>query len=243
MQTVKGEAAASLCKEEFQLFFTEFVVPLCDQALEARVKEEDAMDPKPRYKTAYGYITLHSVRDHARETLEDAYRGLEKGLWYRAPNVPMAAYKPTSMSPFFVTLDNGPAHSFWLGRRDWLKHMPSIGISLLQVLFVCPHGHDLHQTVEHCNSVIKRKCKKELAELCCCNPDLKKQEGCKVVFETVGEQVRRICEQAFVDHNLERLRSAIQIVAAKKGKELVVKGRSGKAVSVRGTAGGFSPLS
>ena len=223
MQTITGEEAVSLCKEEFQLFFTEFLVPIVDKALRERIQRENSESPIPKYRTGYGYITLEKVVQYAAETLGDAYRGLQRGLWQSHANVPESAYQPNKdRLPFFVTLDNGPAHSFWLGPHDWLQHMHSIGISLLQVLYVCPHGHDLHQTVEHVNGVIKREARKELARLTRSTPDLSKKEGCKVVFDTVEKQEARVCEQEFVDNNLERLKATIAIAAAKKNEELLV---------------------
>jgi hypothetical protein len=143
-----------VCKEEFQVFFKCFVVPLCVRALEKRLQDEEAITPTPRYQGRWKQHSLKEVIQQVKTALDDAYRGLELGFWSERKNLSKEAYIPTLECPFFISMDNGPAHSFFQG-RGCSRHTREPGCSLLQVIYVAPHGHDIHQVVERTIGVIK----------------------------------------------------------------------------------------
>ena len=121
-------------------------------------------------------MTFCDIVDVWRSKLSGAYECIVPGEtpvhqvpathWRAFPHVPVEAYKPTTGAgqwPFFVTLDRSTAHSFWL---KWHKeHLLEPGFPLLQVLKICPRGHDLHQIVEHAIGVIKSHVYKLLGDV------------------------------------------------------------------------------
>lgn len=148
MQTVEGDDAKGLCKEEFQAFMKYFVRPLVERAVRWRLREENQLAVTPTYTVrrlsdrggggigeANGVEqTLQEICDYWKAELNGAYVALLNKMWHPHTHatggaVPLAAYKPTCwrekrsedsayIVPFFVTLDNHGVHSFYLSDDD-----------------------------------------------------------------------------------------------------------------------------
>lgn len=247
LQTVKGSEAQSAVKEEWQDFIKYFVVPLVESTLKKRVAAENAMATIPTYENSDDAAekpqTLQEILASASLLLRDANRGLQKKLWSASKNVPPEAYSFTSDTPCFITMDNGPIHSFWEGKVVRGKHLKQPGVSLLQCIWISPHGHDLHQIIEHCNSFVKRKVRSKLyvdVEDCCGGGgQWDERKGCASIANSCTAFGRAFTAK-MVDNNLPRLFNALTQVAAEKGKELRLIERDGREIKAYGTAGSYS---
>lgn len=160
MQNAKGEEATAFCREEFQDFMQFFLGPLIQKSIAARLAKAEAAIQKVCCVDGK-FLTLAEVVTGWQSRLQQAYQGLQKGLWSAKPNVPWECYRPTAL-PFFLTMDNAAYHSFYWGSGKERRHMPCLGplLSLLQIFRPPPHGHDLHQIVEHAIGIAKREAKR-----------------------------------------------------------------------------------
>lgn len=115
MQTVAGNEASGLCKEEYQAFMLYFVRPLVERAVRERLARENAMEPAPTYtvrrlKELGGKGT--GEQDGVEHTLQeicDFWKAELNGAWVALLNekwlphihaesgfhVQFSAYKPT----------------------------------------------------------------------------------------------------------------------------------------------------
>lgn len=260
MQTDSGEDAQGFCKEEFQSFLKWFVVPLCSDAVERRLQLEEAMQHVPQYECCDGSMrTLQQIVHDLHQTFTDAYAALEAGLWQpwnghkrqgSKGKVPKHAYKPLpphnrpqdeDFIPYFISMDNGPGHSFWVGKkkRDGV-HLNHIGCSLMQILYMAPHGHDMHQIVEHSIGVVKRKARKALREHYQ-KGDLTSHLGCILMYEAVMGVSASLTGES-ISNGLPRMWNALLQIAAPKGVFIDVVTRSGKTLRLEGTGGGYATL-
>lgn len=244
MQTINGQEACSCCKEEYQAFQKYFVAPLANRALHARLARENAMEIVPTYQGTCRPRTLQEIVDDMQRTMEDCYRGLEAKLWCRQAGVEMVAYKPRKdVLPFMITLDRGPAHSFWVGGRRENTHLEDVGVSLLQIMYVCAHGHDLHQIVEHANGFIKGGTKTDLRQVVReGDGDRSKAELCHAVFSGVETHRQRYNERGIINRTLPRLRAAIKQVASATDVDIEYVDSSGRTLRVKGSAGRYASL-
>jgi hypothetical protein len=244
IQIASGEReAAGLCREEYQAFLEHFAAPLIKQ----KVHE--------RYVSRGGEVINHitkrtfkDVYDEWKYTLNSAYgccteygvvgakKAKDEGLWSAYKNVPKSAYKPSDV-PFFLTIDNATCHSLWLEHEK--VHLPSPGVSLLQLLRVPPFGHDLHQIIEHSIGVTKRHVR----------ASVKKKRGSDLVGQTIQACELLAWAQEGAAHftadswakNLDRLHICLHLVAAEKST-LVSFVYRGRFHQLHGTGGNYCYL-
>ena len=240
MQTADGRQAQGAVKEEWQDFMRYFVVPLIEKKLQERVHKEDNMMELPLYRDQEGRdYTLSQIVSDVKQVFEDAYRGLQCGLWKCGDGVHADAYKCTLQTPFFITMDNGPIHSFNTDSR--LIKDP--GLCLLQCLWISPHGHDMHQTIEHCNSFIKRNVRKQLfrdADACAERGEQwTEMKGCASIARSC-KQFAVEFKAHMVDNNLHRLFNALRQIATDAGELQELIERDGTVVKAYGTGGSYS---
>jgi hypothetical protein len=177
VQTVSGEEANNICKEEWQAFMKYFVRPMVERAVKTRLDNENKEAVVPTYtvhrkdpgteQMVTSEETLQQICDYWTRELNGAFVALAHKQWYGEKLVPMSAYRPTTAdggTPFFVTLDNAAAHSHWLdynGKR--IGHEPFPGVPQLQRPTIPSQEHDAHQVVEHAIGFIKSWVRKQLA--------------------------------------------------------------------------------
>jgi uncharacterized protein Usg len=156
MQNQKGTAPGALCKEEFQDFMIHFVHPLLVKDVKDRLIQE--AQGKKMFRVSE--LPLQEVVDYWQGQLHGAYLALLAEQWSvdATHKATAAAYKfDADATPYMLTLDNCTVYSF-LGRQT--RHSLALDLlfpfSLLQIYHVPPHGHDLHQIVEHAIGVIKK---------------------------------------------------------------------------------------
>lgn len=244
LQTVDGDSSCALCKEEVQEFVRLFLIPKIQRALRERIAREDGVQETPQYECSDGSLrTLREIVDELGVVLGDVYSGLCQGLWHRHDkNVPIEAYRPnTGMIPFFLSMDNGPAHSFWLGRRAAQKHMQHVGCSLLQLIFMSPHGHDQHQIVEHTIGVVKRRARGRVKEWAKQRPlsDVTPTVACRFMYDAVCEAAAQVSGRS-ISNGLPRLRNALKQIATPRGVFIELTDRNGVVTVVEGTNGGYA---
>lgn len=214
VQTQKGGAPGGLCKEEFQDFMKYFVHPLLVKDVQDRLKQEEAAGGSKLHKVSDK--PLAEVVDVWRRKFHGAYLGFLRGAW-----VADKKHKPTleafkfecDATPYLLTLDNARVYSF-LGPVNQLHtlHLDmSFPFSLLQIFHIPPHGHDIHQIVEHAIGVIKNHVRKWL--------DALQENVTDIQHEQVFEQML-VGAKAFTNdswrRNVHRLFQCLKIVAAER---------------------------
>ena len=229
VQRVDGEEAGNICKQEFQDFIKFYVAPLVELKVQERLDRENAEAITPRYTvnkigpdgtTAIPeQWTLQEICDFWRAELVGAYIGLRAKLWSAHQGVHISAYEPTCRGdrpPYFVSLDNAGAHSFWLCAIT-KKHMNmrDYGPSLLQFVTIPPQGHDAHQIVEHGIGVIKSHVNKQL-RLC-----LKAgRQPTQAILDRAVKDGMLLFGATAHARNIRRLRNCMRVVAARKGSKV-----------------------
>ena len=230
MQRVDGAKAQNICKYEFQALMEFFVSPLVELRVQQRLDLDNAATVTPLYtvhKLSDNGVTaipvqqtLQQICDYWRSQLNGAFVGLRAKLWSGQSKVPRTAYEPSCRKcagaghpPYFVTLDNAGAHSFWLVAKpkSKRKHMPRMGVSLLQLVTMPPQGHDAHQVIEHAIGAIKGHVNRRLREL--------KREGTKPTQAMLHDAVRAgmlLFNAGSLARNIKRLRNCMRVVAAKE---------------------------
>ena len=260
VQCVDGDEPGNICKQEFQAFIRSYVSPLVERKVQERLDSEEEEAITPRYTvnkigpdgvTAIPeQWTLQEICDFWQDELRGAYVGLRAKLWERRQKVSLKAYEPTCRStrgnppPYFVTLDNAGAHSFWLTIKP-RKHMLTQGVSLLQLVTMPPQGHDAHQLVEHAIGAIKGYVKKQLRKCV--------REGKKPTQATLHRAVKEgmlLYHAGSLARNIRQLRNCMRVVAARQGHNVtftreVFDKREDKWVEkqlcAKGTHGAFPP--
>lgn len=158
--------------------------------------------------------------------------------------MPIEAYNPENLpdhsTPFFMTVDNGPAHSFYLGENK-LEHLTNPGFSLMQLIFISPHGHDIHQIVEHVIGFIKRGSTKEFKQCVHGLQKVERSECCKIMYEAVLRMASEVKAES-IAKGQARMFEALKLIGTVKGKELSVLVH-GKRKRAKSTGGDYSPLS
>lgn len=232
LQRTDGAKAQNICKKEFQALIKYFVSPLVELRVQQRLVRENAEDVTPLYtvhKLSENGVTaipvqqtLQEICDYWRSQLNGAYVGLRAKLWYGHENVPMSAYEPSCRGiagaghpPYFITLDNAGAHSFWLIAQPKAKrkHMRRMGVSLLQLVTMPPQGHDAHQIIGI--GATKGHVNRRLAQL--------KREGTKPTQAMLHSAVREgmlLFTADSLARNIRRLRNCMRVVAAKERKQV-----------------------
>ena len=244
VQTADGKPAQGAVKEEWQDFMRYFVVPLIEKRLQERLARESTMHEPPTYKEHDPNEqpkTLAEIVNDVKNLFEDAWRGLQSGCWQAHASVNANAYHCSLSCPFFVTMDNGPIHSFWDDSKP--KKIVDPGVCLLQCIFISPHGHDMHQVIEHCNSFVKRHTRKRLFRDvdACLNAggEWSELKGCASIASSCTQYAAEFTAE-MVDNNMPRLFNALRQIAADKGEKLELIERDGTVVQVYGTGGSFS---
>jgi hypothetical protein len=237
MQTAKGAAACSICKEEFQAFMKLYVLPRVERMIKERVQREESHTTVPTYQGTHARHSLKQIVHNLRTTLDESYAALQQGLWNGRPGVATEAYRPCMQYPFFLSMDNGPAHSWFLGEGQ-KEHVVEPGCSLMQLLFMSPHGHDMHQIVEHTIGVIKRGVRRDIVESAI-NGDVSLVGGCHIIHNAV-QRLSQLVTAESICKGLHRLQNALRQIAAHKGEVLWLTERDGKRVKVLGTGGSYS---
>jgi hypothetical protein len=238
VQNEQGNEAQGLCKHEFQEFMIHAVHPLLVKDVQDRLKKnvQYTVSGKP----------LAEVVEEWRGMLRGAYEGLKEGLWRGRQGADIDAYKfDDDATPYFLTLDNCPSYSF-LGPGGKVHNIEldkRFLFCLLQIYHMPPHGHDLHQLVEHAIGVIKRAVQKWLNNL--------SQNLATVSHAEVQAQLNEAAksyDNLSWRKNVHRLFVCMKIVAADVNEfvqptelkleegELVVHSKGRKQ---RGTAGGY----
>ena len=248
MQTAAaGDVEASgFCREEFQAFMRYFASPLIQQAIKKRYKlRESGTLP------LWDGMTYREIVRTWRKKLTGAFECIMPGdtkvhkvpktRWRAFPHVDTEAYRPTTgpgQWPFFVTLDRSTAHSFWLIYHK--EHLLHPGVPLLQILRICPRGHDLHQIVEHAIGCIKSHVYKCLGEI---NHQFGRPLRTEDARRAVLEGAELYGPVAW-SNNLPRLLDCLKLVSADWGVEVeleVVEGAVTRTIVQFGTGGNYCP--
>lgn len=235
-QTEKGEPAKAFCKEEMQDFLRYFVHPLAEKCIRLRARAESRMDKPPLYKCGEFMVPFSVLVDHWKRELDAAYRGLEVHAWHPAPEVHPRCYEPTD-TPYFLSFDNAPTHSLW---QDWkVQHLTreQMPVSLLQVIRICPKGHDVHQLVEHAIGAIKGHVARGLREAV---QDEEPMET-DVVWDLVQDGTSLFDASAWAK-NIKRLNIALRIIAAERSETVRFCYPSEVEREFPGQAGNYAPM-
>lgn len=238
LQKVNGEETSAICREEFQAFMKYFVDPLMQKAVRDRMaKEALAGANAPTYDSPVSdkKMNFTQVVCHTKVKFQEAYNALEHEKWHPEKNVSVLAYKPRAV-PYYVTIDNAPCHSFWID--VYKKHLVQPGVPLMHLIRMPPHGHDLHQLVEHANGVVKVHASKGMHRLVC------ESSGNHVlsaddVHELVQEGIKLFTAESHA-RNVRRWKECLRIVAARQGEIVEVVNSSGKVLKTPGTQGGHA---
>lgn len=238
MQTCRGKEARSLCKHEFQYFIRYFVHPLLMKTVNDRILAE-----RQHYLQTGEWNTWSDGQGKEwtfeqlvykwSQKLHDAYRALQQGHWKKHSKVDVECYAPTFL-PYFFSCDNCKAHSFWIKLRSKHLSREQLGTSLLQGLRINPHGHDVHQVVEHAIG-----CAKSNAATV-----LKEAKGNQVplstgmLWDAVQAGAKRFTADS-LEENLERVQGCFTVIAAPSGAIVKVQYR-GKQYLVPGANGDFA---
>lgn len=235
--------AQTICRAEFQKCAEYFISRLVQKAIGERyMRPESSTELLPHGETFCQAVDGWRAKlQGAIECLLPAGARNSAKHWRAYKNVPVSAYEPTTGEgqwPFFVSLDRGPAHSFWLVHDK--VHLVKPGIPLLQLLKVPPRGHDIHQIVEHAIGVMKAWVYKCLGRA--------RAEGVPITTALLSKIILEGCARftaASWDSNLPRLWNCLRIIAAPKGQpvQVTVTSKSGKQrTSMQlGTGGGYCP--
>lgn len=230
------DVASGLCREEYQWWIRYWLHPLLEKAVQDRLDAEEGSGDL--YECDGRRVTFRQLVEHWLAELKAAYLGLTKGDW-KSWNwqfkVPTDCYKPTDL-PYFYSLDNASAHSFWM--RYPVKHLPrdEMGTSLLQGIRICPHGHDIHQIVEHSIGCIKRHVKNVIAKAAKQGRLLDTDE----LFREVHVGADEFGSSAW-ERNRRRLMHALEIISRDKNELYAFEYKKVR-YCARGTAGGYAPM-
>ena len=241
MQKANGvDEAGGLCREEFQWFMRYFVDPLLQKAVTDRMQEE----PNAKKYMCMGVkVTYKQLVEHWHRELASAYDALTKGYWkgwakdgHERNAIPMNLYLPTA-TPYFLSFDRSTAHSFWLDRTQ-VKHLSRANLrtSLLQLIRICPDGHDIHQTPEHAIGCIKGHVGRGIAAAV--------KDGKKLTMDfiyTLVHEGKKLFTADSWDANLERCWHALNVIARDVHEEYCFTYKNHDRQE-RGTAGNYAPM-
>ena len=237
MQTENGKVAESFCKSEMQDFFRYFVHPLAELCVAKRAQKEARMRDPPRYDCDGRMVTFTELVQHWGDALQAAWRGLEMQAWYADPNVDKECYMPTK-TPYFLSFDNAPAHSLWVNlKRKVHLSRDAMPLSLLQIIRICPKGHDFHQIVEHAIGAIKGHVARQLADA--------RTNGEPIETDVLWDVVRDGCSLFTAkswDANLTRLNHALAIIAAEREEIVRFNYPDNVEREIPGQAGNYAPM-
>lgn len=238
MQNEQGKPATSFCKAEMQDFFRYLVSPLAQQCIETRKQREGNMQEQPEYFCDGRMVTFSGLVDHWKRELEAAYRGLTQGAWHAAPYVDKECYEPTEQ-PYFLSFDNAPAHSLWVNKKKQHNHLKrdSMPLSLLQIIRICPKGHDFHQVVEHAIGAMKGHVARNLVGA------MEHQEPIEsdLVWDLV-QDARSLFTADSWKANMVRLNHALRIIAAERFETVRFRYPGNIEREFPGQAGNYAPM-
>lgn len=219
-----------------QAVFKYLVHPLIELHIQKRILKESKMQPVPLYLCGGRYVPLSRVAAHWKKQLNAAYRGLQNNAWHASPGVDIECYKPTDTT-YFLSFDNAPAHSLWVNLKA-KQHLSrqDMPLSLLQLIRICPKGHDLHQHVEHSIGVMKAAVAKELVRAACLDEPL----NTDLVWELVQDAKARYHDGSWRE-NMVKLRAALRVVAADHGEQVQIQYPRGHVRVFPGQAGNYAP--
>lgn len=228
----------SFCKTEMQDFFRYFVCPLAQKCIQTRKDREGAMREPPTYVCDGRKVTFSGLVEHWKQELEDAYTGLTKGAWCAAPHVDIGCYQPTEL-PYFLSYDNAPAHSLWEDSKKNNNHLKreSMPLSLLQIIRICPKGHDFHQLVEHAIGAIKGHVSRNLVGAM----DHQEPIESDLVWDLVQE-AKGLFTDASWNANLVRLNHALRVIAAERSETVRFAYPKNVEREFAGQAGNYAPM-
>lgn len=210
-----------------------YLDPLLQKAVRDRKEEDEEM-----YECNGRRVSFSALVDYWKQELEAAYAGLQEDLWKAwnwQYNIRKESYLPTEV-PYFFSLDNAPAHSFWIKYRTEHISRAQLGTSLLQAIRICPHGHDIHQIPEHAIGCIKAHVKKQLARAV--------RDGRFLTADQVFTEVyvgAELFDSDAWEGNRERWMHALEIVSRNENQlyQFTYKKQQLRAF---GTAGGYAPM-
>lgn len=237
MQTQGGKVAQGFCKQEMQDFLRYFVHPLAEKCIQQRVDREARMQKPTLYSCDGKQVAFGEVVEHWKKQLQAAYRGLELQAWLPFPGVPKKCYQPTD-TPYFLSYDNASSHSFWTDTAQSIhlprRHLP---LSLLQIIRICPKGHDIHQLVEHSIGAIKKHVATELVQATLHQEPI----GTDLLWDLVQDGMLKY-NAASWKANLVKLECALQIIAADKTEVVEFEYPKGRKRTFPGQAGNYAPM-
>ena len=112
---------------------------------------------------------------------------------------------------------------------------------MLQVMYISPHAHDIHQIVEHTIGVIKRGARKELRQAASEQP-LSADEYCTITYSAI-HAISKSLEAKSITHGLFGMRNALVQIAAQRDVDIVLHdSRRGMTWRTKGTGGGYASL-
>lgn len=217
MQNVDGKETQGVSREEFQAFIKYFVIPMIRKDIQKRLEEANAM-PNGIPPLSYSQKPLAEVVSEWQSMLHGASLAYDRGKWKSSYGNKAFKFAKDGV-PFFLSLDRCPSYSFFIGKtRSKQIDCAEFGISMLQILRIPPHGHDLHQIVEHAIGVLKHAVHVYLDNY----PGIVRSQ---VVFSDVVTQM----EQAMPTYgatawykNMHRLKSCLLVVAAPREENVLV---------------------
>lgn len=231
------DEASGLCREEFQWFLRYFVDPLLQKTVRDRMQEE----PNAKKCMLNGVkVTFKELVDYWAKQLALAYDALTQGLWTSwakgACAIANNLYLPT-LTPYFLSFDRSTAHSFWADTQQTIHiSRADLRVSLLQLIRICPHGHDIHQIPEHAIGCIKGFVRRGIAEAVKNGKELTMD----YIFTLVHEGKELYTADSW-DANLERFWHAVNIVARDVHEEYCFTYKKHDRRE-RGTAGNYAPM-
>lgn len=237
MQTADGKVAEAFCKSEMHDFLRYFVHPLAELCISRRAQREAQMHNPPLYACGGQMVTFSGLLQHWKGALLAAYNGLDKGAWFAHPNVPNNCYEPTQQ-PYFLSYDNHPSHSLWVNLKKKVHLSRDVlPLSLLQIIRICPKGHDIHQLPEHGIGAIKGYVARHLKDAA--------EHGEPLETDVVWDIVRdgtSVFNAKSWDKNLVRLGHALRIIAADSDQVVRFSYPGDTKREVLGRAGNYAPM-
>ncbi len=238
IQTTRGKEARSFCRHEFQQFIKLFVHPVLLKSVRDRLMAEYQLFLKTGKWNLWkdgmgGECSFPLVVQKWLNQMHGAYVALQEGEWRAQSKVDMDCYAPTTL-PYFFTLDNCKAHSFWVKVRSKHLSRDEMGTSLLQGLRLNPRGHDVHQIVEHAIGCTKAFAERELRLA----KRGQKQLTTSLLWDAIQTGSKLFTAEALTK-NLERFQGCVTVIAAAAGAVVKVQ-HGGKEWLIPGADGDFA---
>lgn len=231
MQTAKEKTAEGLVRSEVQDMCKYYLSQIMEEHVQKLCRENEE---------------FKRVHDEMAEHFKAAFKALKDGKWDGPPSANKRMFKPTRRVYLF-SWDNCKSHSFYVDTKQ--KQMDFFGIPLLQMIQLCPNGHDIHQCPEHAIGVLKSEASKIIHEHPMGVPDTQViyQALQDVVDGKGGEEVCKFGPETMYSQ-MNRLRNCLKVVSTPRDEWVELdmesccktKGVTQRKVRVQGTGGNYA---